>query len=159
MDADLTLPVPPEYHVLVVRTDFSDDAAFDAACDLISTGDCEGYMPDVMTFEDRRLEGSSPDEVYQLAVDTEIEYLFIADARTITDPEHPLLVLNLISDDDDEDDEDDDEEEARPPSRMFWTVPAEVCAIDANLGISNMDFFEFAESVDPDGVFRGFERP
>ena len=151
----MTLPVPPDFTVLVVRTDFSDDAAFDATCDLISAGDCEGYIPDLMSFEDRRLEGSSPDEVYGLAVDTEIEYLFIANARTMTDPEHPLLVLNLLSDDDDE----DDEEEARPPSRMFWTVPAEVCGIDANLGISNMDFCEFADNVDADGVFRGFERP
>ena len=151
MEVDLTLPVPPDFTVLVVRTDFSDDAAFDATCDLISAGDCEGYVPDLMTFEDRRLEGAEPDEVYQRAVDTEIEYLFIADARTITDPAHPLLVLNLLSD---EDDEDEDEEQS--PSRMFWTVPVEVCGIDANLGISNMDFVEFADNVDPDGVFRGF---
>ena len=146
MDVDLTLPEPPEYTVLVVRTDFSDDAAFDAACDLISTGECEGYLPDVMTFEDRRLEGSSADEVYQLAVDTEIEYLFIADERTMADPEHPLLVLDV----------DCDEER---PGRTFRTLPAQVCGIDANLGISNMDYCEFADNVDPDGVFRGFERP
>lgn len=146
MDADLTLPVPPDFHVLVVRTDFSDDAAFDDVCGLISSGDCEGYMPDVVRFEDRRLSGAAPDEVYQRCVDTDIEYLFIADARSIADPEHPLLVLNADSDDE-------------RTGATFRTLPAQVCSIDANLGISNMDYREFADEVDPDGVFRGFERP
>ena len=30
------------------------------------------------------------------------------------------------------------------------------CSRENNLSIANMDFREFAESVDPDGVFRGF---
>jgi hypothetical protein len=28
--------------------------------------------------------------------------------------------------------------------------------IENNLSLANMDFEEFAEAVDPDGVFRGF---
>jgi hypothetical protein len=28
--------------------------------------------------------------------------------------------------------------------------------VENNLSLVNMDFVEFAESVDPDGVFRGF---
>lgn len=143
MEADLTLPVPPEWHVLVVRTDFSDDAAFDVVCGLISSADVEGYTPDVIRFEDRRLDGAAPDEVYQLALDSDIAYLFIADARTMTDPEHPLLSVDVDSG-------------GEEPGGTFLTVPSQVCHIDANLGISNMDFSEYADSVDPDGVFRGF---
>jgi hypothetical protein len=35
-------------------------------------------------------------------------------------------------------------------------VPRQVQAIENNLSIANMDFFEFADSADADGVFRGF---
>jgi len=143
--ADLTLPVPPEWHVLVVRTDFSDDAAFDAVCALITADDSDGYTPDLIRFEDRRLDDAAPDDVYRRCLDTGIAYLFIADERTMTDPEHPLLALDV----------DSGEEE---PGGTFRAVPAQVCHIDANLGISNMDFSEYADGVDPDGVFRGFDR-
>ncbi|MFN8515091.1 MAG: hypothetical protein U0841_21405 [Chloroflexia bacterium] len=40
--------------------------------------------------------------------------------------------------------------------RAFRAILPELWAIDANLSISNMDFFEFADSVDSDGIFRGF---
>jgi len=143
VDADLILPVPPEYHVLVVRTDFSDDAAFDAVCDLLALSECEGSFVDQVHVQDRRLADADPDSIYRLCIDSGIYYLFIADARTMTDPEHPLLVLDVDSDED-------------RPGRTFRMVPAEVAGFDANLGISNMDFREFADHVDPDGVFRGF---
>ena len=37
-------------------------------------------------------------------------------------------------------------------------VPGQVWSIENNLSIANMDFFEFADRTDPDGVFRGFPR-
>ncbi|NRQ31875.1 hypothetical protein HII36_08480 [Nonomuraea sp. NN258] len=37
-------------------------------------------------------------------------------------------------------------------------VPRELPAIHINLSIGNMDFGEFEESADADGVFRGFPR-
>ncbi|WP_436838952.1 DUF6924 domain-containing protein [Nocardia salmonicida] len=40
--------------------------------------------------------------------------------------------------------------------RTFRAIPREVESIVANLSISNMDVHDFADSVDPDGVFRGF---
>jgi hypothetical protein len=143
VDADVTLPVPPEYTVLVVRTDFTDDAAFDAVCDLIALSVCEGNTVDQVHVEDRRLADADPDSIYRRCLDTGIRYLFIADARTMSDPDHPLLVLDVDYDED-------------RPGRTFRMVPAEVAGFDVNLGISNLDFHEFAERVDPDGVFRGF---
>jgi hypothetical protein len=126
-----------------VRTDFSHDAVFDVVCALITADDVEGYTPGLVRFEDRRLDGAAPDEVYRLALGTDISYLFIADARTMTDPEHPLLALDVDSG-------------GEEPGGTLRTVPLQVCHIDANLGISNMDFSEYADAVDPDGVFRGF---
>jgi hypothetical protein len=40
--------------------------------------------------------------------------------------------------------------------RTFRSIPSEVEPIVANLSIANMDFGEFADSADPDGIFRGF---
>jgi hypothetical protein len=31
--------------------------------------------------------------------------------------------------------------------------------VENNLSIANMDYSEFADEVDPDGVFRGFPKP
>jgi hypothetical protein len=40
----------------------------------------------------------------------------------------------------------------------FRAVPSRVQSIENNLSIANMDFEEFAEAVDRDGVFRGFPK-
>ncbi len=38
----------------------------------------------------------------------------------------------------------------------FRAIPSQIQGIENNLSIANMDFEEFAEAVDEDGVFRGF---
>jgi hypothetical protein len=35
-------------------------------------------------------------------------------------------------------------------------IPAELWSVEINLAIANMDFEEFAENTDADGVLRGF---
>ncbi|HET7601047.1 MAG TPA: hypothetical protein VFK09_12185 [Gemmatimonadales bacterium] len=42
------------------------------------------------------------------------------------------------------------------PGRTFRVVPRETWAVENNLSIANMDFAEFADRADPDGIFRGF---
>jgi hypothetical protein len=54
--------------------------------------------------------------------------------------EHPILVVDLYTE----------------PGRSFRVVPAEVWGIENNLSTANMDFAEFADEADADGVFRGF---
>jgi hypothetical protein len=44
----------------------------------------------------------------------------------------------------------------REPGRTFRVIPSEVWGIENNLWLANMEFAEFADSVDPDGIFRGF---
>lgn len=66
--------------------------------------------------------------------------LFVIDRRALTDVDHPILVLDL-----------GDESE-----RAFRVIPCEMQSIADNLALANMDFYEFAESVDADGIFRGF---
>ena len=44
------------------------------------------------------------------------------------------------------------------PGRSFRCVLPELWGVENNLRIANMDFEDFADSVDDDGVFRGFPR-
>jgi len=37
-------------------------------------------------------------------------------------------------------------------------LPAQIMGIENNLLLANMDFVEFADHVDKDGIFRGFPR-
>ena len=66
--------------------------------------------------------------------------LFIADSTTLTSPDHPVLVVDLLDD-------------TRHP---FRCIPAELWAVDNGLNIANMDWADFADAVDESGVFRGF---
>jgi hypothetical protein len=42
------------------------------------------------------------------------------------------------------------------PGRWFRVVPGRISSVENNLSLANMHFGEFADHVDPDGVFRGF---
>jgi hypothetical protein len=55
-------------------------------------------------------------------------------------PEFAVLVVNLRNN----------------PHPPFRALPAEIQSIENNLSIANMDYQEFAQNVDSDGIFRGF---
>jgi hypothetical protein len=54
--------------------------------------------------------------------------------------EHLLLVVDLYAE----------------RGREFRAEPSQIQGIENNLSIANMDFAEFADNCDPEGVFRGF---
>ena len=58
----------------------------------------------------------------------------------MTHAEHLLLVLDLLA----------------VPGRTFRAPPSQIQSIENNLSLPNMDFEEFAEATDEEGVFRGF---
>ncbi|MBO3741836.1 DUF6924 domain-containing protein, partial [Actinoplanes flavus] len=78
---------------------------------------------------------------------------FLVDAKTLTHPDRPILVVNLY------DYVEGLEDQGKGPQRgaTFRVVPSEMWSVQNNLTISNMDWEEFAENVDGDGIFRGFE--
>jgi hypothetical protein len=125
---------------IVVRNDFSDEAAWAHLCKEIETH--FGEFRDYVSFV------SDPD-FEELDIDTLTSLgrrnpywscLFVVDRLSLTDEERPILVLDL----------------GEKPGRAFRVIPREMKSIADNLAIANMDFYEFAESVDADGVFRGF---
>lgn len=73
--------------------------------------------------------------------DGKVSYLFLADATTMTNAEHPLLAVDL----------------ADEPGRRFRVPPRWYADISANLTIANMDFHEFADAADASGTYRGFD--
>jgi len=70
-------------------------------------------------------------------------FLFVVDTTATQPPDFPILVMDLHHE----------------RGRTFRAIPTQLQAIENNLSIANMDFFEFADNVKEDGVFRGFPGP
>jgi hypothetical protein len=138
----MTLPSPPLDHSLLVRTDFADDDGWAALCELLQRP-VDGLAATLVCVSDRAFERATPAAVARLADDRdELMVLFLADAESISGPEHTVVVVEL-----------DD-----GPTRTIRVTPQTLATVQANLEIGNMDFEEFADAVDADGVFRGFGR-
>jgi uncharacterized protein DUF6924 len=132
--------IPETRHAAVLRTDFSDDGAWDEVCEEIRAPSRE-FAASVDCVSDRAFEGVTASEVAELVrPDSRHTFLFLVDHDTLADPEHPVLVVDLYSD----------------PGRSFRVIPSEIWGVENNLSLANMDFEEFADAVDRDGVFRGF---
>ncbi|MGW3891813.1 DUF6924 domain-containing protein [Micromonospora chokoriensis] len=138
----ISLPQPEDLTSLVLRTDFTNDAAWASVKAAVRTW--EGG--DSATFtSDAKYAGVSPqglvDADNAASHDEKLTYLFLADATTMADVERPLLALDL----------------ADEPGRTFRVPPRWYADVSANLTIANMDFSEFADAVDESGTYRGFD--
>lgn len=131
--------LPDTPHSLVLRTDFSDPDAWEHACRAIETpvGEFKAYVTFV---SDREYEGLSVDQLLALASPDARSFVFVVDRGTLSSGECPVLVVDLVD----------------HPGRSFRVVASEMWGVENNLSIANMDFEDFASSVDHDGVFRGF---
>ena len=90
---------------------------------------------------DPAFEGVTPSGVAELIrPGSRHTFLFLVDRRTVDDSEHPVVVVDLYGE----------------VGRSFRVVPSEMWGVENNLSLANMDFDEFADSADADGVFRGF---
>jgi hypothetical protein len=130
---------------LVIRTDFSDQRRWDALRAAIAApvGDF-GFLADVEFVNDRVYAGLGTRQLLEsLPKGGAHTFVIVADPTTMSQPEHPLLIVDLHTD----------------RGREFRAIPSAIQAIENNLSLANMDFAEFADSVDADGVFRGFPEP
>lgn len=129
----------------VLRTDFSDQVGWEQVCDKIAQSSPEGFLANVDFIDDRDFDGIGKHQLLAaVPKDYPHTFILVVDHRTLSDGEHPVLVVNLY---DGLGSETGDE---------FRALPSEVQSIENNLSIANMDFAEFAEAVDNSGVFRGF---
>jgi hypothetical protein len=134
--------LPTTEDALLLRTDFSDDAVWDELCKTVVKPTPEyGFQAYVTFVSERVFAGLSLEGVLErLNPEVYRSFLVMVDALTISHPEHPLLVVDLID----------------KPGRTFRVIPSEMWSVENNLSTANMDFDDFAAAVEADGVFRGF---
>lgn len=136
-------PTLPEYDCsLVIRTDFSDDAAWEQLCAAMLEPQTEHqFRASVECISDEACSGLAPGMVAsELPPGSQRSFVFLADSDALSQPDYPVLVVDLLDE----------------PGRTFRVNPAEAWGVENNLRLANMNFAEFADAVDPDGVFRGF---
>jgi hypothetical protein len=130
----------------ILRVDFSNDALWAQLEEEITSPTDEGFLADVEFVEDRALAGLDESAIVDALPrsfpdDYEHPVIFVADQVTMTAPDHPLLVVDLHE---------------AAAAKAFRSTPRQVQAIENNLSIANLDYADFANSVDADGIFRGF---
>ena len=139
-------PLPKSDQALVLRTDFSDDTAWQTVRAAIeapvreprATIDFFAYVTFIDDPSYRELDTAQIPSLF--GPESNQSFVIVVDRTTIAHPDHPVLILDLFD----------------PAGRTFRALPTAVQAIENNLSIANMDFEEFADAVDQDGVFRGF---
>lgn len=154
------LPASPS--ALFIRTAFDDSPAWDAIQNEIrqppedmmaafaqfaginpmlgqDLGD--GPKANLTIVDDPAFADLTPDQLIdRLPAKSRQTFLFIVDRESITKADHPILVLDV----------------SEEKGRTFRAAPAQIQAIENNLSIANMDFADFADAVDSQGVYRGF---
>ncbi len=139
-DANGEKPLTGE-NTLVLRTDFSDDAAWKSLCTNIQNPDDEfGASVDFVSHP--KYDGLSVAQIHSLfSKDSPLSFAFIIDRIALSHPDRPILVINLHD----------------KSGRTFRVIPSELGNVENNLSLGNMGFDEFANAVDKEGIFRGFQ--
>ena len=135
-------PIPQTENALVLRTDFSDQAAWTAICEtILKPVGIFRFRANVEFLDDAAYEGINTDQLLTLAsTNYKHSFVILVDQTAISQPDHPLLIVDLYE----------------RSGKEFRAVPSQIQSIENNLSIANMDFEEFADLVDEDGIFRGF---
>jgi hypothetical protein len=135
-------PIPITTQALVLRTDFVDEVSWQKICTAIEAPEpVDGFRASVTFISDLAFVGITPQQVLDvIPVDFPHTFLFIVDSHSLAQAETPVLVLDLYAE----------------RGRTFRVIPAAIWGVENNLSLANMDFREFADAVDADGVFRGF---
>jgi hypothetical protein len=135
------LILPSTEDSLLVRTTFgNEDAWVDALSSVLSENE-DGFRAYVKVVDDIAWDRVGWEQVRQaaLAGNQYASVLFIVDSAAL-ESGYPIQVIDL----------------SKESRRPFRCIARELWGVDNNLNIANMDWEEFAESTDNDGVFRGF---
>jgi tetratricopeptide (TPR) repeat protein len=134
---DASVPGAP-----AVRTDFSNEKRWRALCSAVKKGDNDlGAEASVEFVSDKKYEGWTPAELLKVYDDVpNASFLLVIDTKAIQSQGYPILVVDLKEE----------------PGRRFRVSASDLWMVENNLSIGNMDFSEFVDHLDEDGVFRGF---
>jgi hypothetical protein len=134
------LPEQDPVDAYVIRASFSDPVRWGEVADTICAS-FKDIETNVRFINDPKFDGTSPEQLLPLLEGNSFHtFAFIVDRVAIESAEYAVLVMDLYTD----------------PGRTFRAVPSMMPSIYCNLSIANMDFEDFADYVEADGVFRGF---
>lgn len=162
------LSMPPSTLPALIRTDFSDDAAWNnLVTDLLT----ERYIEDisdnmaayVAPIDDRQYEGMTMGELLDMVPNLDYDpsdpdinwdaqpkhfpnepdrplHAYIVDARTFANPDRPILAVNFFLD----------------HGQYFRLAAEAMVLVEANLSIGNLDFggYDGGAEMEPDHIYR-----
>jgi hypothetical protein len=124
----------------LLRTDDSLPDRWEDLQRCLATPNADGFLAYVTLVTDPAVDGLSEGDIRRLPRDAEAEvFVLVADLRALTDADFPILVVDISG---------QDMPSFRVLCRCLW-------AVQNNLSLANMDWHEFADSTDADGVYRG----
>lgn len=130
----------PDLSLLFVRTDYSDNlawqAALSAATAVYDMDDFERMGALLRPVESPALSNLTPEELIALAREGYLSQIAVADPQTMRDQTVLFVDFNELN---------------GQVGRTFRSIPPEVEPI-----VANLDFAEFADNTNPDGIFCGF---
>jgi hypothetical protein len=134
--------LPQTENPLVLRTDFSNEPIWQAICaEIQKPVGIFRFRANVEFLDDVEYAGVTKEQLLRrVPKNYNHSFIVIVDQAAISHPDHPLLIVDLFE----------------RSGNEFRAVPSQIQGIENNLSIANMDFEEFAEAVDEDGIFRGF---
>jgi hypothetical protein len=137
-----TQPDPKMEEPWVLRTDFTDQSAWETVCAIIRKP-VDVFCAHVNFIDDETYKNLPKDQLLaQISKNYKYNFIIIVDSIAISLSDHPLLVMDLHE----------------GTGNEFRAIPSQIGAIADNLSIANTDFEEFAMELDQDGVFRGYSR-
>jgi hypothetical protein len=143
----------------VIRTDFSDADTWERIRELVSAPQKDGdneFFAYVEFVDDDKYQDQDPKDLVLSLPDTYTHmFCFIVDQECTKNQEHPILVVGFYPSDNESFDRLPRDTPLSDIS-TFRALPSQIQGIENNLSVANMDYDEFADSVDDDGVFRGF---
>jgi len=132
--------IPTTDKALVLRTDFSNEAAWKSARATIENPDAE-FPANVDFVSDSVYDNLKPEKLAEhLSEDYPLSFAFVVDRIAFSEPDHPILVIDLQDE----------------PGRTFRVIASELGTVENNLSTANLGFEDFAGAADKEGIFRGF---
>jgi hypothetical protein len=132
--------IPKTVNPLVLRTDFSDEPAWKLLCKALQEPDDQLNL--ILDFiSDPAFDGLEAVEIPSRILESSSHtFAIIVDHTALAHSGNPVLVIDLHD----------------KPGRTFRVIASTLGEVANNLSVANMEFDEFAEAVDKDGIFRGF---
>jgi hypothetical protein len=147
----------------VIRACFSDDETWELIKKQVAAPQRDPlsgmeFTANVRFIEDRSFVNLPCHEVVRtLPADYPGFLVFVVDAQSSQGNEHSLLVVGFLPQGDDP--KDFERKPSQTPLediKSFRAIPSAIQSIENNLSIANMDFEDFRNAVQQDGIFRGF---